>query len=414
MRTNWAGNYRFQAKNLYAPVAVSEVQERVRNSRGIKALGAAHSFNAIADCGEDQISLAAFEEMKIDSAGATVSVGAGVSYGHLSPYLDGVGLALHNLASLPHLSVAGACATGTHGSGTGNASLSAAVRWIEMVTADGQLVRLSPERDGEKFRGAVVGLGALGVMVRMGLEVQPRYEVRQRVYQNLRFDVLEVHLEEVFGLGYSVSLFTDWQNGCAGQLWVKRLATGAAFEPELFGAMPAEVKLHPLPGHAVESCTEQLGVAGPWYERLPHFRMEFTPSSGEELQSEYFVPLENGYAALRAVEELRDRITPLLFISEFRTVAADELWMSPCYGRASLGIHFTWKPEWEAVRKVLPLIEEKLRPFDARPHWAKLFTMDPARLRGLYSRLAEFRELARGYDPGGKLLNPYLKTNLFV
>jgi len=240
----------------------------------------------------------------------------------------------------------------------------------------------------------------------MTLEVLPRFEIRQAVYENLPFQHLEKHLEEIFAAGYSVSLFTEWRNGLATQAWVKRKDDEGAFESDFFGAKLAARKLHPLSGHAAESCTEQGGASGPWYERLPHFRMDHTPSSGDELQTEYFVPRERGYEAIRAVEELGDLITPLLFVSEFRTIAADELWMSPCYRRASLAIHFTWKPNWAAVGPLLPAIEEKLAPFDARPHWGKLFAMNPARQ---YERRTDFRELMTKWDPAGKFKNEYLQ-----
>ena len=399
-RTNWAGNYRYRAERLHEPRSLAEVQNVVRGCRRVKALGARHSFNSIADTDSDQISLSTFDEMRLDPAARTVRVGAGVSYGHLAPFLDREGFAVHNMASLPHISVVGACATGTHGSGSRNGNLSTAVTGIEMVTASGEIVNpLVP--------GAAVGLGALGVVTSVTLRVEPRFEVAQTVYEGLSFAVLEKHLEEIFTLGYSVSLFTDWQNGRAAQMWVKRRR--AAFEPELFGAKAATRKLHPLPGYPADNCTEQFGQLGPWYERLPHFRMDHTPSSGDELQTEYFVPLDAAYQAIRAVEALRDHITPLLFISELRTIEADGLWMSPCYERASLAIHFTWKPDWDAVCAVLPMIEAQLAPFGARPHWAKLFTMTPG---PLYERLADFLDLTQSYDPTGKFSNDYL--NRFV
>jgi xylitol oxidase len=409
-RTNWAGNYRYEAARVHLPDSVQAVQEIVNSSVRLKAVGVRHSFNSIADSSEAQISLESFHQMTLDAEALTVRLGAGVRYGELAVFLNREGFALHNLASLPHISVVGACATGTHGSGIRNGNLSTAVSRIQMVTGHGELVELSRDHDGERFLAAVVGLGALGVVTAVELNVEPNFEVRQAVYEGLPFAVLEHHLEDVFSLGYSVSLFTDWQNDRATQMWVKRRIAELPFEPELFGALPAREKVHPLPGHPAESCTEQLGVAGPWHQRLPHFRMDFTPSSGEELQTEYFVPLEHGYEAIRAVEVLRDRITPLLFVSELRTVAADHLWLSPCYRRPSLAIHFTWKPQWEAVREVLPLIETALAPFDPRPHWAKLFVMHPA---NSYARMDDFRDLAEWYDPSFKFRNAYLNAYVF-
>ena len=412
-RTNWAGNYEYHTNNLHQPKTVEEVQRIVKSCNKLKALGARHSFNGIADSTENQVSLKQLDEISVDAKARTVTVGAGVTYGQMAPYIDGKGFAVHNLASLPHISVAGACATGTHGSGIKNGNLSTAVSGMEFVTADSQVVRVSREKDGERFAGMVVGLGAIGVVTKVTLDLQPTFQVSQTVYENMSMAPLETHLDDIFTSGYSVSLFTDWQNHRISQVWVKRKLQPGAFPSDLFGAKPATRKLHPLADHSAENCTEQMGIPGSWYERLPHFRMNFTPSSGAELQSEYFVPRERGYRAILAVEQLRDQITPHLFITELRTIDGDNLWMSPCYRRPSLAIHFTWKPEWSAVSKLLPMIEEKLVPFDARPHWAKLFTMSPGRLQKLYEKLPDYRALVKHYDPSEKFRNEYLKTSLY-
>ena len=416
-RTNWSGNYRYSTDQLHVPSSVEELRKVVKSCSKLKALGTCHSFNAIADSKENQVSLKAFNEMTLDAKGRTVTVGAGIKYGQLAPYLDSHGFALHNLASLPHISVAGARSTATHGSGIKNGNLSTVVSGLELMTADGEIVSLSRERDGSRFEGAVVDLGGMGVVTKLTLDVQPTFAVRQMVYENLSFDQLEKNLDEIFSSGYSVSLFTDWQQHRATQVWIKsRVEPGhtVQFKPEFFGAKRATRKLHPLAGHSAENCTEQMGIPGPWYERLPHFRMNFTPSSGAELQSEYFVARDQAYRAILAVEKLREHVSPHLFITELRTIAADELWMSPCYKRASLAIHFTWKPEWPAVKTVLPMIEEQLAPFNARPHWAKLFTMDSARLRGFYEKLPDYKALAGNYDPKGKFRNEFLTSKLYA
>ena len=415
-RTNWAGNLTYSTDHLEMPTSVAEVRSAISGQTHLKALGARHSFNNIADSTEDQVSLRHFDGMELDAKASTVTVGAGVTYGQLAPYLDPRGYAVHNLASLPHISAVGACATATHGSGSGNGNLSTAVRGMEMVTGTGEAVTLSREALGEKFFGTVVGLGALGIITKLRLEVQPRFDMYQVVYEGLSFNQLEHHLQEIFASGYSVSIFTDWQNHRATQVWIKRRITGGEaihLEPEFMGAKLATTKLHPLAGHSPENCTDQQGIPGPWYERLPHFKMNFTPSSGQELQSEYFVPMERGYEAVLAVEELRDQITPHLFITELRTIAADNLWMSPCHNQASMTIHFTWKPEWPAVKKILPLIEAKLEPFHAKPHWGKLFTMSPEVLRSRYAMMPEFLTLLKEYDPKGKFRNEFLNRNIY-
>ncbi len=415
-RKNWAGNYTYSTSHLHLPKSVEEVQEVVKRCDKLKALGARHSFNGIADSTENQISLKNFTQMTIDRKSSQATVGAGVTYGQLSPYLYQNGYALHNLASLPHISVVGARSTATHGSGVKNRNLSTAVAALELVTAEGSLVKLSRERDGERFQGAVVDLGGIGVVTAVTLDVEPAFDMRQVVYENLPMAQLEGDLYEIFSSGYSVSLFTTWQNHQINQVWIKsRVEPGRPFKinPEFFGAAAATRKLHPVPGHSAESCTEQMGIPGPWYERLPHFRMNFTPSSGDELQTEYFVPLHNGFEAILAVEKLRDHITPHLLISELRTVDADTLWMSMAYKRQSMTIHFTWKPEWPKVKKVLPMIEEQLAPFDAKPHWAKLFTTPPSRLQALYEKMPDYQALLKHYDPKGKFRNQFLNMNIF-
>jgi alditol oxidase len=415
-RTNWAGNYEYHAKNLISPKTTEEVQAAVKSCDTLKALGKRHSFNGIADNPLNQISLMQMDSMALDEKSRTVTVGAGVTYGQLAPYIDGKGYALHNLASLPHISVVGACSTATHGSGNKNGNLSTAVAAMEIVTADGEVKTLSRQKDGERFLGAVVGLGGLGVITKITLNVQPTFQVGQAVYENLSITQLEKHLDEIFASGYSVSLFTDWQNHRMTQVWIKRRlepGTMQKWASDFFGAALAEKKLHPITGHTAEACTEQGGVPGPWYERLPHFKMNFTPSSGAELQAEYFVPRDKGYEAILALEELKDQITPHLFVTELRTIDADDLWMSMAYKRPSMAIHFTWKPEWPAVSQILPKIEERLAQFDARPHWAKLFTMPHARLKQLYAKMPDYQAVLAQYDPKGKFRNEFLNANIY-
>jgi xylitol oxidase len=200
------------------------------------------------------------------------------------------------------------------------------------------------------------------------------------------------------------------------EVWVKRrVAVGETVTAlqDFYGARPATTHVHPIVELSAENCTAQMGVAGPWYERLPHFRMGFTPSSGKELQSEYFVARSNAVDAISAVERLRDHVSPHLMITELRTIAADDLWMSPCYKRPSLAIHFTWKQDWPSVRKVLPMIERELAPFEVRPHWGKLFTIPSAQLQERYAMAAEFKRIVAEHDPHGKFRNAFLTANLY-
>ncbi|HEY4048932.1 MAG TPA: D-arabinono-1,4-lactone oxidase [Acidobacteriaceae bacterium] len=415
-RTNWAGNYRYKAAQLDEPSTAQEAQQLVQKLAHSKALGAHHSFNNIADTSGDQIALKSLDQMTLNKDARTVTVGGGVTYSKLAPWLDAQGFAVHNLASLPQVSVAGACSTGTHGSGIHNGNLATAVAAIELINGKSEIVTLSRADDPEHFNAAIVGIGALGVITKTTLNVIPTFQIAQIVYENLSFDQLEHNLDAIFSSGYSVSLFTDWQHHRATQVWLKQTVQGntAPHMPPLFyGATLQKTKLHPLAGHSPENCTDQMGIPGPWYDRLPHFRINFTPSSGAELQTEYFVPRSHAYEAILAVEQLRDRITPHLFITELRTIAADNLWMSMAYQRESFAIHFTWKPETKAVMQLLPLIEQKLAPFDARPHWAKLFTVPQAQLRQRYPKFDDFEAFAKIYDPDGKFRNDYLNRNLY-
>jgi len=414
---NWSGNFEFSTDRIANASSLDQVRNFVKTQSKLKALGTRHCFNKIADSKDNLLSMRSLDQfVAVNAENHTVTVDAGITYGKLAPLLDAQGYALHNLASLPHISVAGSCSTATHGSGEKNGNLSSAVSGLELVTASGDIVKLFREKDGDTFHGGVVGLGALGVITRITLDIQPKFSMRQYVYENLPLDQLKNHFDVIESAAYSVSLFTDWQNQRFSEVWLKtRTEPGRAFDakPEFFGATAAKKNLHPIVELSAENCTEQLGVPGPWYERLPHFRMGFTPSAGKELQSEFFVPRKNAVDAILAVERLRNQITPHLMITEIRTIAADNLWMSPCYKQDSVAIHFTWKQDWPSVSKVLPAIEKELSPFNARPHWGKLFTMSPAVLQSRYERLPDFIKLAKHYDPEGKFRNDFLDTNVF-
>jgi xylitol oxidase len=413
---NWAGNYQYSTSGITSARSVAQIQDFVRQHAHFKVLGTRHCFNGIADSADQFLSLRDMNGIvALDRAERTVTIESGMSYGQLCPSLDRDGFALHNLASLPHISVAGACATGTHGSGVNNGNLSTAVSAFEVVTAGGDVLSIARSKDLRTFQAMVVHLGALGVVTRLTLDVQPAFTMRQDVYLDLSMAQVREHFEDIVSAGYSVSLFTDWQRGRVNEVWVKRRVDPGqtpAASPDFYGARPATANVHPIVELSAENCTEQMGVAGRWYERLPHFRMGFTPSSGKELQSEYFVARSNAVDAIGAVERLRDHVSPHLMITELRTIAADDLWMSPCYKRPSLAIHFTWKQDWPAVRKLLPMIERELAPFEVRPHWGKLFTIPWAQLRKRYAMSAEFTRLIAEHDPHGKFRNAFLTATL--
>lgn len=407
MVTNWAGNVSFGAARFHQPDSVAELQRIVALSSRVRALGTGHSFNLIADTTGGLISLARLPTIiAVDAERARVTVSADVTYGELASQLHGAGYALANLASLPHISVAGACATGTHGSGDSTGNLATAVAAIEMVTADGELVTI--ERGADDFAATVVALGALGIVVSLSLDIEPTYYVSQHVYEDMRLDQLDEHFDEIFGGGYSVSLFTTWRDPLISQTWVKQRVTEPGEPlPVWFGAKLASGSRHPVPGHSPVHCTQQLGVPGPWHQRLPHFRLDYTPSAGRELQSEFLLPRSAAVPAIQAIDQISDLVAAVLQISEIRTIAADDLWLSPSYGRDSVGLHFTWIDDMRAVAPVIALVEEHLAPFDPRPHWGKLFATP-----GRYDRLPDFLRLMQRYDPAGKFRNNFINTYL--
>jgi xylitol oxidase len=416
--SNWSGNLTYSTDRVTEAATVENVRAFVKGRQRFKVLGTRHCFNSIADSRDEFLSLKPMQDMVVvGTENRMAAVGAGVPYGKLAPYLESKGLALHNLASLPHISVAGAVTTATHGSGEGNGNLATAVAEIELVTGDGDVTKLSRAAHGDVFHGAVVGLGALGVITRVTLDVQPTYTMRQYVYENLPFAQMRDHFDAIQASGYSVSLFTDWRKQLVNELWIKARTDGArpfSAPAEFYGATLAKRNLHPIAELSAENCTEQMGKPGPWYDRLPHFKMGFTPSAGKELQTEYFVPRRNAVDAIMAVARLHEQVSPLLLITEIRTIAADDLWMSMAYQRPSVAIHFTWKQDWPAVQRVLPVIEKELGPYQPRPHWGKLFTIPHADLRARYPKFDDFVKLASRFDGRGRLRNEFLNTNIFA
>ncbi|MCI2957705.1 FAD-binding protein [Agromyces atrinae] len=403
-QTNWAQNLEYRAATFESPGTVDELANLLAESTGpVRALGTRHCFNDIADTDGTLVSVASLPAViEPDAERRVVRVAAGLRYGDIAPTLDEAGFALANLASLPHISVAGAVATGTHGSGDTVGSLASAVAALEFVTPAGELTRL--ERGDADFDGAVVSLGALGVVTTIELDIEPRFEVAQTVYESLPVNDVLADLDAVTSLGYSTSLFTTWQNpDVIDQLWVKARVDQPARDVPFRAATSPR---HPLPGVSAENCTTQGGVPGAWYDRLPHFKLGFLPSAGEELQSEYLVPRADAVAAIEALRGLADRIAPLLFVSEVRTLRRDSLWLSSAFETDAVGLHFTWKQDQPAVEALLPVIEAAL-PATARPHWGKLFSpnIEPV---ALYPRWADFAALRDRFDPQRTLINPYL------
>jgi alditol oxidase len=409
---NWSGTYTYRAQQVYRPRTIDELQRLVETaSSSLHAIGTRHSFNDIADAG-GIVSLEALPgSVRIDEDARTVLVPATMRYGDLARHLQEAGWALSNLPSLPHISVAGSVATATHGSGNANQSLASAVTGVSLVTGTGDLVRI--DRTSPDFPGAVVHLGALGVVTEIRLAIEPSFELRQVVYEHLPWDQLTGSFGEVMGAGYSVSAITDFAGDDLDMLWVKSRVHDDPMPDELFGARAATQKLHMTRGNDPLHCTPQLGEPGPWYERLPHFLLEFTPSSGAEIQSEYLLDRRYASQVIEALRELGHAIAPLVKSAEIRTIAADELWLSPAYQRDVFGVHFTWQPDAAAVSALVEAIEAALQPFHPRPHWAKVFGAAYP-WSELYPRLTDFRRLVAAYDPRGVFSNPYLSRTILA
>ncbi len=406
----WAGTHTFTAPRLVEARSIEEVQEAVAATDGpVRALGTRHSFNDIADTGGTLVTVIGIPpEPMLDELAGTVTVGAGTRYGVLAAWLQERGWALHNMGSLPHISIGGATSTATHGSGNGNQVLAGAVRRIEFVDARGELVSVGV--DDPRFDGLVVGLGAYGISVRLTLAVEPSYDVRQDVYRDLTWDAVLEDLPGITGSAYSVSLFTTWAEPTIQQAWLKtRLDRDEPPAADWRGARLERPEESGLVEVDPANLTVKGGVPGPWLERLPHFRLDSTPSNGDEIQTEYFVALADGAEALRAVRGLADDIAPHLLITELRTMAADSLWLSGAYARDALGIHFTWRNRPAEVAALTPRIEEALAPFKARPHWGKVNSMTADAVARAHPRIGDARALFDSLDPEGRFANDYLR-----
>jgi alditol oxidase len=414
-RTNWSGTYTYRATSVARPESISALAALIRAASRIRPLGTRHAFNDVADVDGWQVNVAALTSwIEIDVSARTATVNAGLSYAEIAPVLHAAGFGLPALASLPHLSVAGACATASHGSGHGIGNLATQVSALEFVDGTGTVRTLSRAGDPDTFPGAVVSLGALGAVTSMTLDLVPTYDVAQTVRLSLPAAVFVDRFAEITGAAYSVSCFTRWID-IVDQVWCKvRVGDRPPDETVFTEAPPADVDVHPVPGGSPADCTPQRGVPGPWHERLPHFAAGRTPSFGDEIQSEFFVDASAAPAAAVAMFGIGRRIAPALRISEVRTIAADDLWLSPARGRDVVGFHFTWISDESVVLPALDLVEATLEPFAPVPHWGKVFTTRTAP-RGTddprFAKLGAFAALADRYDPDRRFVNDFLVRN---
>jgi xylitol oxidase len=403
---NWSGNIEFSTSRLHRPQTVEELQQLVAGSSSIRALGTGHSFNSIADTTGELVSVAELTSaVTFDDATGVLGIPAGARYGDILPHLADHGRALPNLGSLPHISVAGAAATGTHGSGRRNRCLATSVVEVQFVRADGELVTVTA--DDPDFAGSVLSLGALGITTRMGLATRPAFAMRQQVWLEAPLDGVLAHFDEILDSAYSVSILGQpGRRDVIDQIWVKAAADAALPDGRAWGAVPAEEPVHMIGGQDARACTPQDGTMRPWSEILPHFRIEFTPSSGDEQQSEYFVGRDDGAAAVAAVRALD--LDEALQVMEIRTIAADGLWLSPFRDRDTVALHFTWHNRDDKVQRACAAVEAALRPFDVRPHWGKVHGFTPDAVRAHVPGLEDFRALIARHDPERKFGNRFL------
>lgn len=409
---NWAEHVAFGHETTHFPATLAEVQDTVRSANKLRPIGSRHSFNAIADTPGGIVSLRALERrIEIDAAARTVTVDGGITYAELAPVLDAAGWALFNLGSCPDFTVVGAVSTSTHGSGNINRNLAASVAGIEIVTASGDIVRL--KRGDPDFNGAVVSVGALGVVTALTLDLVPRFDMRQYVYHGLGFERVTSQFDALMGSAYSVSLFTHWNGDLVDQAWLKARAEAPPPASDFFGATPAPGEWSPVLGKDPSGTTAQQGLVGPWYDRLTHARIGAVPYIGYEYQSEYFVARRHAAAAMRAIRAIEHQLHPALVVSEIRTIAADDLWLSVNSGQDSVGFHFSWARDWPNVAKALAVLEAALAPFAPRPHWGKLFVMPASAVQHAYPRLDDFRALAAQLDPHGKFRNDFVDEYVF-
>ncbi len=406
---NWSKNVDFNDRGYLQPESLAELQELVRSNAKLRARGTAHCFNEIANTSSYAINLSKMPKtIEVNPDTNSVIVAAGLKYGELAPVLHEHGWALNNLASLPHISIAGSISTGTHGSGMGNQNLANQVLALDLVTAEGELRRI--DRTNPAFNALVVGLGLGGIVYQYELKIEPTFEIRQVIYPDIPLDVLQRSFNQIMGSAYSASYFTDWGSDQVGNLWCK-FRDGEEIPESIGGCAKADKKYHPIPSVDPVACTEQLGAPGFWHERLSHFKLDFTPSVGEEIQTEFFVDRKDAAAAIEAVSKLGAEITPLLWITELRTIAADDLWLSGAYQRDTLAIHFTWKKD-DAIYPVIEKVEAALRPINYRPHWGKVFTADAQYLKSVYPKMSEFQALMQALDPSKKFENTFTRKTV--
>lgn len=408
MLANWGGNLAFEQAEVVKPKTISELAEMVRVNK-VRPVGTLHSFSPIAK-GEGLLMSTANLAIKpeLDSDRSVVRFGAAMRFGELALFLEQNGFALRNMGSLPHISVAGAAATGTHGSGDKNQILSSSLTSFSYLNHEGELIKV--EKQDPLFEAFRLGLGAYGIWVEAELSIVPSFQIRQDIFLEIPWSYFLEDPSRLTSAGYSVSLFGKWGTSTISQTWVKSEVEDPRAGVPIAAIAPEQNSKRELADGVGDNLTEQGGKPGPWLHRLPHFRLDASPSAGNEIQTEYFFTRDKIAHAIEAVHSVAGKINPVLIISEIRSIAQDDAWLSPMRRGDSIALHFTWKNEPELVDIAVQELEKVLAPMEPIPHWGKVHHFTQSDLERAHPMLSKAREQFENADPSGKFSSDYLRS----
>uniref|UniRef100_A0A915D0Y3 FAD-binding PCMH-type domain-containing protein n=1 Tax=Ditylenchus dipsaci TaxID=166011 RepID=A0A915D0Y3_9BILA len=419
---NWGGNFNFSTQDIKYPTTTAGVQQLVKECKGkIRPVGTRHSFSEIANTNDTLICLVHMNLiLSVDPSVPSVTVQAGITYTDLIPFLQSIGLAIPMMASLGEISIAGAINTAVHGSGAGIGNLATQVLGLQMVLADGSVVQYSKGQNDTELAAATVGLGALGIVTQVTLQAQPTYNLAINVFENMDMSVLDTQLYNITHSGYAINMWSTFGTpGVLDQVWITTKVDSNGVNAygnvsQLYGAPAATAQSSPIAALPPTYVVPQMGIVGPYYERLTDYDLGLSGQEGQQTQSEYYVDFDDFVPALKALQTLSAEINAVVYVALFRITEKDELWMSPQYKKTTMAIHFSWQPKLDQVMALLPKIEAALAPFNPIPHWGKLYTLKPEQYLPLLPKYPEWREQVELHDPTHKFRNKWLEENIFV
>lgn len=401
---NWGGNFNYSTQNIQYPRSVAEVQQIVKNAGKLRVVGSRHSFSKIADSECTMLSTIGLNKIiGINGSIPSVTVQGGLTYTDLLTSLNTAGFALPNLASLAEISVGGAASTNAHGTGVANQALANHIRSMEIVLANGSLLTIGP--NDPRLKGMAAGLGAFGVVTQLELKLVPAFNITTYTYVNMPVQNSYENFAALQNMGFGVllvNMFTAPDAWNIAIVYARSDANNTAMlTSNLFGG--TLVSQTTQPSYLALLSIAQIGLSG---------------VDGNEIQTEYFVPISKAVEAIKAVTAVANstNIFPSLATAfVIRTIASDDLWMSEYYGNDTMvAIHFSWQNNVTAVEAVLPQLERAMIPYGARPHWGKMFTMEPEDFLPHYPKVNEFKKLAEQLDPKGKFRNEFLEENVWT